>query len=136
MIEGQFSLVKLDEPDVMSRVKWPINSSHCTICWSVVHSSMQKLWTPLATIFVEKKIEKNFGVVLDPFELPHERNFWYLEKNGVMKIFERVQNPEPVIHGLIYLSTWLKSSTFFLWKRQKRSLAKSNFGFSDVSRYN
>ena len=39
--------------------------------WGVGHvapPSMQKLWTPPATIFVEKKIEKNFGVVLDPFE--------------------------------------------------------------------
>ena len=30
---------------------------------------MQKYWTPLATIFVGKKIEKDFGLVLDPFEL-------------------------------------------------------------------
>ena len=60
---------------------------------------MWKLSIPLATIFVEKKIEKNFGVVLDPFEIPHERNFWYLEKNGVLKIFEWVHHPESVIHG-------------------------------------
>ena len=65
---------------------------------------MQKLCTPLATLFVEKKIEKNFGVVLDPFELPHERNFWYLEKNGVLKFFKQVWNPEPVIHAYTYPS--------------------------------
>ena len=60
---------------------------------------MQKLCTPLGTLFVEKKIEKKFGVVLDPFELPHERNFLYLEINGLLKFFEQVQNPEPVIHA-------------------------------------
>ena len=41
---------------------------------------MQKLLTPLATLFVEKNLEKNFGVVLDPFELPHEKNFDILKK--------------------------------------------------------
>ena len=70
---------------------------------------MQKLWAPRATIFIEKKIEKNFGVVLDPFELPLKRIFWYLEKIGVLKFFERVYHPEPVIHALPYKVKILKS---------------------------
>ena len=84
----------------MSGVNWHKNFSHCSISRSVAPSSMQKFCTPLGTLFVEKKFEKNFGVVLHPFELPHERNFWYFEKNGVLKFFERVWNPEPVIHRL------------------------------------
>ena len=51
------------------------NCSHCSISGSVAPSSMQKLGTPLMTMIVQKKIEKNLGVVLDPFELPRERNF-------------------------------------------------------------
>ena len=31
---------------------------------------------------------------LDPFKLPHERNFLYLERNGVLKFFERVFRPD------------------------------------------
>ena len=63
---------------------------------------MQRLCTPLATIFVEK----NVGVVLDPFELPHERNFWYLEKNGILKFFKQLHHPEPVIQPNILLINW------------------------------
>ena len=84
----------------MSGVNWQKNLKHCSICGSVVPPSMQKRWTPLATVFVEKKnLKKNFGAVLDPLELLHERNFWYLEKNGILKFFERERNPGPVIHG-------------------------------------
>ena len=54
---------------------------------------MPKLPTPLATIFVEifKKIFS--GEVLDLYQLPHGRNFEYLEKNGVLKFLERVFRP-------------------------------------------
>ena len=37
--------------------------------------------------------KKNFGEVLDLYQLPHERNFEYLEKNGIMKFLERVFRP-------------------------------------------
>ena len=92
----------------MSGLNWPKNFIHCSISGSVAPSSMQKLWTPLATIIVETKFWKKFGVVLDPFELPHERNFLYLEKNGVLKILERVHHPEPVIHDStnVQLNRW------------------------------
>ena len=95
-----------------SGLNWLKNFSHSLISGSVAPSSMQKLWTPLAAIFVEKKFEKIFGVVLDPFELPHERNFWYLEKIGVFKFFERVRNPEPVIHAYIYFCTIYTNHVF------------------------
>ena len=79
----------------ISEINWQKKFLQCSISRSVTPSSMQKLWIPLATIFVEKKIEKRFGVILDPFDLLHERNFWYLEKNGVLKLFIWVQNLEP-----------------------------------------
>ena len=37
--------------------------------------------------------KKKVGEVLDPFEYPHGRNFKYLQKNGVLKFFERVLRP-------------------------------------------
>ena len=44
----------------MSGLNWHKNFGHCFISGWVAPSSMQKLWTPLATIFVEKKFWKNF----------------------------------------------------------------------------
>ena len=38
----------------MFGVNWHKNFSHCSISGSVAPSSMQKICTPLATIFVEK----------------------------------------------------------------------------------
>ena len=52
-----------------------------------------KLWTALATAFVGIFFEKNFGEVLDLYQLAIRRNFEYLEKNGVFKFFERVRSP-------------------------------------------
>ena len=60
---------------------------------SVAPPSMLKLPTPLTTIFVEMIVQKKFGEVLDPFQLSNGRNFQYLEKNGVLKFFERVFHP-------------------------------------------
>ena len=37
--------------------------------------------------------EKNFGEVLDPFELPTDRNLKYSQKNGVLEFLERVLCP-------------------------------------------
>ena len=48
---------------------------------------------PLATIFVEIFSKKNFGEVLDLYQLTHGRNFEYLEKNGVLKFLEQVFYP-------------------------------------------
>ena len=44
----------------MSGLNWRKNFSHCSISGPVAPSSMPKLKTPLATIFVEKKIWKKF----------------------------------------------------------------------------
>ena len=82
----------------MSGVNWQRDFSHYSISGSVAPSSMQKLWTPLSTISIEKKIEKDFGVVLDPFKLHHEKNFWFLEKYAILKFSKQMPNPEPVIH--------------------------------------
>ena len=51
---------------------------------------------------LEKIFEKNFGEVVDPFELPHERIFLHLEKNGVLKFLEEVHHPGLVIHDLLH----------------------------------
>ena len=37
------------------RLNWQQNFSHCSIIGQVMPYRMQKLWTPLATFFVEKK---------------------------------------------------------------------------------
>ena len=44
----------------MSGLNWTKNFSHCSISGPVAPSSMPKLKTPLATIFVEKKFWKKF----------------------------------------------------------------------------
>ena len=41
-------------------LNWQKNLGHFSISGSVVPSSVQKLLTPLATLFVEKNFEKNF----------------------------------------------------------------------------
>ena len=43
---------------------------------------------------LKKNFEKKIGEVLDIFELPHRRNFLYLEKNGILKFFEQLFRPE------------------------------------------
>ena len=52
-------------------------------------------------------------MVLDPLELPHKRNFWYLKKKWRLKFFEGVQNPKPVIYVLSYLLKTKKCVGFF-----------------------
>ena len=42
----------------MSGLNWQINFDHCSNCVSLAPSSRQKLWTPLGTVFVEKKFWK------------------------------------------------------------------------------
>ena len=83
----------------MYGLNWHKNFSHCSISESAAPSSMQKLWTPIATIFVEKKFWKEFWWGSRPIKLPHERNFWFLEKNGVLEFLEQVRSPESVVHA-------------------------------------
>ena len=49
---------------------------------------LPKFWTALATVIVGILFGKNFGEVLDQYQLPIKRNFEYLEKNGVFKFFK------------------------------------------------
>ena len=63
---------------------------------------MQKLWAPLATIFVKKSFEKIFVEVLYTFEVPDGGNFWYLKKNGVEKFYKTLFCQGPVVLVLIY----------------------------------
>ena len=98
----------------MSGLNWQKKFSHCSISGSVAPSSMQKLWTPLATIFVEKKFEKNFGVVLDPFELPHERNFWYPKKNH-FEIFRTSEESRASDQWNVWCQTKKKALFGWVW---------------------
>ena len=59
----------------MSGLNWPKNFSHCSISGSVAPSSMQKLWTPLATIFVEKKFWKKFWCGSRPIQVTPWKEF-------------------------------------------------------------
>ena len=88
----------------MSRINWPKNFSRCSINGLVASSSMQKLWLPAVTVFVEK-IRKKIGEGLDLYELPHGRNFGYLERNGVLKFFEQLFHPGPECISLGIMST-------------------------------
>ena len=57
---------------------------------------VSKLHKGLAAILFKIFPKKIFGEVLDPYQLPNGRNFKYLQKNGVLKFFERVQYPEEI----------------------------------------
>ena len=60
---------------------------------------------------MRKIFEKKFGVVLDQFELPHERTFCNLENNGILKFFEQVHYREPVVHVSAHLGCTQKVRT-------------------------
>ena len=64
---------------------------------------LPKFWTALATIIVGFFFEKNFGEVLDQYQLPIGRNFEYLEKNGVFKFFKS-------LHLQVFRASWLKQT--------------------------
>ena len=55
------------------------NFSHFSISGQVAPSSMQKLQSPLVYVFVGKRFFKNFGEILDIFELPMEEIFYILK---------------------------------------------------------
>ena len=57
---------------------------------------VSKLREGLAPTLFEIFSKKIFGEVLNPYQLPNGRNFKYLQTNGVLKFFERVQYPEEI----------------------------------------
>ena len=71
----------------MSGVNWHKNFSHCSISRSVAPSSMQKLCTPLATIFVEKKFWKKFWCGFRPIRVTPWREFLISWKKWRFEIF-------------------------------------------------
>ena len=77
-------------------VNWQKNSNHCSISGSVVPSSMQKLWTPLKTIFVEKKFWKKLWCGFRPILVIKWKDFLMPCKNGDLWFFKQVHHPEPV----------------------------------------
>ena len=72
----------------MSGLNWPKNFSHCSISGSVAPSSMQKLWTPLATIFVEKKAWKKFWCGSRPIWVTPWKEFLISWKKWRFEIFQ------------------------------------------------
>ena len=71
----------------MSGPNWLKNFSHCSISGSVAPSSMQKLWTPLAAIFVEKKIWKKIWCGSRPIQVTTWKKFLISWKNWRFEIF-------------------------------------------------
>ena len=71
----------------MSGVNWRRNFSHCLISGSVAPSSMQKLWTPPAAIFVEKKIWKKFWCGFRPIWVTPWKEFLISWKKWRFEIF-------------------------------------------------
>ena len=71
----------------MFGVNWLKNFSHCSISGSVAPSSMQKLCTPLATIFVEKKIWKKFWCGFRPIQVTSWKEFLISWKKWRFEIF-------------------------------------------------
>ena len=63
---------------------------------------LPKFWTALATVIVGIFFEKNFGEVLDQYQLPIRRNFEYLEKNGVFKFFKS-------LHLQVFRASWFNT---------------------------
>ena len=77
----------------MSAKNWQRNFLHYSSSESAVHPSVPNPPMALVTIFVEMFSKKNFGEVLDLYQLPHGKKFEYLAKNGVLKVLERVFHP-------------------------------------------
>ena len=92
-------------------LNWQKIFGHYSTSVLVAPSSMPKLLTPLATIFVEILFQEKFGEVLDPFKLPHERNFWNLEKSGVLKFLEQVCCPGK------FSGSWVITQAVKIWTK-------------------
>ena len=71
----------------MSGLNWLENFSHCSISGLVAPSSMQKLWTPLAIIFVEKKFWKKFWCGSRPIRVTPWKEFLISWKKWRFEIF-------------------------------------------------
>ena len=71
----------------MSGVNWQKNFGHCSISRSVAPSSMQKLCTPLATIFVEKNFWKKFWCGFRPIRVTPWKEFLISLKKWRFEIF-------------------------------------------------
>ena len=65
---------------------------------------LPKFRTALATVIVGIFFEKNFGEVLDRYQLPIGRNFEYLKKNGVFKFFKSLSVHTGAVLGLYYIT--------------------------------
>ena len=71
----------------ISGLNWLKNFGHCSISRQVAPSSMQKLWTPLATVFVEKKIQKKFWWGFRPIWVTPWKEFLISWKKWRFEIF-------------------------------------------------
>ena len=71
----------------MSGVNWQKKFCHRSISGSVAPPSMQKLWTPLATIFVEKKNWKKFWCGFRPIRVTPWKEFLIFWKKWRFEIF-------------------------------------------------
>ena len=83
------------------------NFDHSLICVSVTPSSRQKLWAPLATIFVEKKIWKKFWWGFRHIWVTPWKEFLISWKKWRFEIFRTaLPSRASVVHAWGYWSWW------------------------------
>ena len=85
----------------MSGLNWQKNFDHYLICVSVAPSSRQKLWAPLATIFVEKKFWKKFWWCFRHIWVTPWKEFLISWKKWCFEIFRTaLPSRTSVVHAL------------------------------------
>ena len=102
----------------MSGLNWQ-KKSHCSISASVVPSSMQKLWSPLTTLFVEKKFWKKFWCGFRLFRVTPWREFLISWKKWRFLIFwttaeSRASDPCIIQHVLRLLPHFWAQKKFWM----------------------
>ena len=99
---------------LMSALDWQKKFWHYSISGSVAPPSVPKLPMPLATIFVETFKKNFFGEVLDLYQLPHGKNFEYLEPMVFWNVWnESSIQVTSVVHALFYIIQRQMGVSFF-----------------------
>ena len=85
----------------MSGLNWHKNFGYCSTIESAVPSSMQKLWTPLATKFLEKKFWRKIWCGSRPIQVTLWKDFLISWKKWCFQIFRTaLLSRASVVHDL------------------------------------
>ena len=98
----------------MSALNWQKNLGYYSIIVPVAPSSMLKLLTPLATIFVEMFFQKKIWWGFGPTWVTPWKDFLITWKNGVLKFFERVFRLDKFSGSCLNLQLKILSKLSFL----------------------